>query len=257
MFRPRVIPVLSIGGDGHAVKTIKFKKRIDLGDPVNSVSLFNSFRVDELVLLDIDATKENRTISFDLLADIASEAKMPFSVGGGVRSLADIRKILSSGAEKVVISSAAAARPEFVREAAEKFASSSIVVCIDVKKTLFGKEAVWAESGKKKLDSSPREFALLMEKMGAGEIIIQSIDHDGAMTGYDDALIKDISAAVSVPVIALGGAGRLDHMTQLYASSSVSALAAGSLFCFQNADRGVLINYPSKEQLRRFMRLRD
>lgn len=257
MYRPRVIPVVLIEASGHAVKTQKFKRRIDLGDPVNTVSLFNSFRVDELVLLDVDATRSRRMISLSLLADIASEAKMPFSVGGGIRSLEDIRKVLSIGAEKIVLSSIAAERPQFVREAADKFGSSSIVVCMDVKRSFFGKLGVYAESGRRALPMAPREFALLMEKMGAGELIVQSIDHDGVMKGYDTALLSEISDALSVPVIALGGAGRLDHLLDVYAATQVSALAAGSLFVFQDAERGVLINYPSKDQLRRFVRLRN
>lgn len=256
MFRPRVIPVVLIEGDGHAVKTVRFKRRIDLGDPVNTVSLFNAFRVDELVLLDIDATRSRRMISLPLLADIASEAKMPFSVGGGIRTLEDIRRVLSLGAEKVVLSSIAAERPEFVREAAAQFGSSSIVVCMDVKKTLLGKRVVSPTSRKRPVRESPREFAMLMEEMGAGEVIAQSVDNDGAMNGYDRALLAEISSCLSVPVIALGGAGDLDHLLDLYRSTHVSALAAGSLFVFQNSDRGVLINYPSNAQLRRFVNLR-
>lgn len=256
MFRPRVIPVVLLDRDGHAVKTIGFSKRIDLGDPVNTVNLFNAFRVDELVLLDIDATTSGRPINFELVRDIASEAKMPFSVGGGVRSLDDIRRLLSLGAEKVVLSSAAVERPAFVREAADRFGSSSIIVCIDVRKPFLRSEAVCVASGRRRTEHSPLEFARLMERMGAGELIIQSIDRDGSMNGYDAQLLTSISDAVSVPVIALGGAGRFDDLTSLYRSSSVSALAAGSLFVFQNKDRGVLVNYPGREQLRRFMGLR-
>lgn len=256
MFRPRVIPVILIGANGHAVKTLKFGRRIDLGDPVNTVSLFNAFRVDELVLLDIDATRSRRLIRQDLLADIASEAKMPFSVGGGIRTLEDIRTILSLGAEKVVLSSIAVQNPRFVREASDQFGSSSIMVCIDVKKRLLGKRTVYEGSLRNRTSYSPGDFAKRMEEMGAGEIIVQSVDHDGLMTGYDKTLISEISAAVSVPVIALGGAGRFEHLTELYSESHVSALAAGSLFVFQNSDRGVLINYPTKEQLRRFQNLR-
>jgi cyclase len=255
MYRPRLIPVLLIDGT-HALKTVRFKRRIDLGDPVNTVSLFNAFRVDELVLLDIDASKSGRTISRSLLADIASEAKMPFSVGGGIKTLEDIRTVLSAGAEKVVLSSIAAQRPEFVREAADRFGSSSIIVCMDVKTTLFGKSVVCIESGKRKLPTPPRDFARRMEDMGAGELIVQSIDNDGMMTGYDKPLLADISTSLSIPVIALGGAGRLDHCLDAYASTHVSALAAGSLFVFQNAERGVLVNYPSKDQLRRFVNVR-
>ena len=256
MFRPRIIPIILIDERGHAVKSIRFRNKIDLGDPVNTVSILNSFRVDELVLLDIAATKLGRLISLDLMADIASEAKMPFSVGGGVTTLDDIRNILSTGAEKVVISTAGLERPEFIREAADKFGSSSIMVCIDVKKNLFGKETVRTRAGTNKVNMSPQEAALQMEKMGAGEIIIQSIDHDGAMNGYNLALTSSIASSVGVPVIALGGAGCLDDMKEAYAKTHASAFASGSLFCFKDAGRGVLINYPSKTQLGSFRNIR-
>jgi cyclase len=256
MFRPRIIPVVLIDGRGHAIKTLKFKKRIDLGDPINTVSIFNAFKVDELVLLDIDAPNSRRCISLDLLADIASEARMPFSVGGGITSLDDIRSILSIGAEKVVISSAAIDRPEFIREAAEKFGSSSIIVCIDVKRSFFGNKEVYINSGKRNTKLNPLATALLMEKMGAGEILLQSIDHDGQMNGYDIQLISEVSSAVGIPVIALGGAKDLQSMMELYRSTYVSALAAGSLFVFQNSERGVLVNYPTKQDLNCFRDLR-
>lgn len=256
MFRPRIIPVILIDEDGHSIKSIKFRKKIDLGDPVNMVSIFNSFRVDELVLIDTVATKRGRLISLDLMADVASEAKMPFSVGGGVTTLDDIRKILSTGAEKVVISTAGLERPEFVREAAENFGSSSIIVCIDVQKDLFGRQTVRTRGGSKKLNISPLKAALQMEKMGVGEIIIQSIDRDGTMSGYDLPLTSTIANAVSVPVIALGGAGCFDDMKEAYAKTHASAFASGSLFCFQSRDRGVLINYPSKTMLNSFRGVR-
>lgn len=256
MFRPRIIPVILIDEYGHAVKSIKFRKKIDLGDPVNMVSIFNSFRVDELVMLDIVATKRGRLISLDLMADIASEAKMPFSVGGGVTTLDDIRNILAAGAEKVIISTAGLERPEFVREATEKFGSSSIVVCIDAQKNLFGSLAVRTRAGSNKLNMSPLEAALQMEKMGVGEIIIQSIDLDGTMNGYDLGLINSIASTVSVPVIALGGAGCLGDMKEAYAKTHASAFASGSLFCFKNRDRGVLINYPNKTLLNSFRSIR-
>lgn len=254
MFRPRIIPTILINEAGHAFKSIKFNRQIDLGDPINTVSIFNTFRVDELVLFDTSATKQGRTISMGLVQDIASEAKMPFAVGGGISSLSDIRSILSAGAEKVVISTAGLERPDFIREASEKFGSSSIMVCIDVKKNFFGRQTVRTRAGKKNLKSEPLDAALLMEKMGAGEIIIQNIDQDGVMSGYDVPLIKTVADAVGVPVIALGGAGSLDHMKEVYRMTNVSALASGSLFCFQNRDRGVLINYPSRLLLNTFTR---
>lgn len=256
MFRPRIMPVVLIDGRGHAVKSVNFKNKIDLGDPVNTVSIFNAFRVDELVLLDIDATNSKRLISLDLLQDIASEARMPFSVGGGITCLEDIRNILSTGAEKVVLSSIAIQQPEFVREAVDKFGSSSIIVCLDVKSNFFGKKEIYINSGKKNTKINPLFAALLMEKMGAGEILIQSIDNDGKMKGYDFSLITEISSSVGVPVIALGGAGNLQHMFELYRSTYVSALAAGSLFVFQNNERAVLVNYPEQQDLNFFRNVR-
>lgn len=256
MYRPRIMPVILIDERGHAVKTRKFRRRIDLGDPVNAVSLFNAFRVDELVLLDIDATTSGRSISLELLSDIASEAKMPFSVGGGVTTIEGIRSILAHGAEKVVLSTKAVEQPGFLAEAAGQFGASSIVVCLDVKRSLFGTPTVFTRGGRSKTRYGPVEAAKLMEQMGAGEIIVQSVDRDGTMGGYDDELVATVADAVSVPVIALGGAGELAHLKDLYSHSVVSALAAGSLFVFHDSHRGVLINYPSKEELREFRECR-
>tara|TARA_B110000858_G_C17720413_1_gene435007 strand:+ start:492 stop:1124 length:633 start_codon:yes stop_codon:yes gene_type:complete len=201
------------------------------------------------VLLDTQATKDSRLISLDLLNDIASEAKMPFAVGGGINSLKDIRSILSMGAEKVVISSEALVNPGFLREAADQFGSSSIMVCMDVKTSILGKKQVQISSNGTKLSLLPMEAAKLVEENGAGELILQSVDRDGVMEGYDEVLINEISDALSIPVIALGGAGTLQHMKDLYKSSNVSALASGSTFVFQDKERGVLVNYPSTEEL--------
>ena len=201
------------------------------------------------MLLDTQATKDSRLISLDLLNDIASEAKMPFAVGGGINSLKDIRSILSMGAEKVVISSEALVNPGFLREAADQFGSSSIMVCMDVKTSILGKKQVQITSNGTKLSLLPMEAAKLVEENGAGELILQSVDRDGVMEGYDEVLINEISDALSIPVIALGGAGTLQHMKDLYKSSNVSALASGSTFVFQDKERGVLVNYPSTEEL--------
>jgi len=209
-----------------------------------------------LIFLDIAATKNNRLISLELMADIATEAKMPFSVGGGINTLDDIRNILSSGAEKVVISTAAIERPGFIQEATNVFGSSSIIVCIDVQKGWFGKNIVRTRAGTKRSKFSPMEAAELMEQMGVGELIIQSIDHDGTMNGYDLNLIGNISSKVSLPVIALGGSGCLNDMIVAYSNTNISALASGSFFCFQDHERGVLINYPSKVLLDSFRGIR-
>lgn len=256
MFRPRIIPVILVDDSGHAVKTIRFGKKIDLGDPVNMVSIFNAFRVDELVLLDVAAARQRRLISLELLADIAAEAKMPFSVGGGVESLADIRKILSIGAEKVVLGTAALERPDFLRAATTEFGASSIMVCIDFQRDVFGRATVRTRGGTVKQKQAPLEAALMVERLGAGEIILQSIDRDGTMKGYDLETLAAVACATSVPVIALGGAGTLEDMKEAYAGTHASALASGSLFCFQDRQRGVLVNYPDKQALRSFREIR-
>jgi cyclase len=248
MFRPRVIPILLLKGK-VLVKSIAFKDHRYIGDPINAVKIFNDLRADELVFLDISASTEKRLIQFDLLKSIGEEANMPFAVGGGIRTLEDIKKIISAGAEKVVLNSIAAENPNFVKLAADTFGSSSITVCIDVKKKLFGKEETWIMGGKKSTGYIPQQFAELMEKNGAGEIIIQSIAKDGAMTGYDVDLIKRISGSVKIPTIALGGCGSIEHMQTVYGQTYTSGLAAGSMFVFQGSKKGVLITYPDKSEI--------
>ena len=180
MFRPRVIPVLLLK-DLALVKSIGFKNFKYIGDPINAVKIFNDLKADELVFLDITASKENRLISLDFVKDVGEEANMPFAVGGGIRSIEDIRKIISAGAEKVVINSYAAENPDFIKEASDTFGSSTIVVCIDVKKKLFSGLQTWILNGSKSTKFSPIDFAKLMQEKGAGEIIIQSIERDGTM----------------------------------------------------------------------------
>ena len=174
---------------------------------------------------------------------------MPFAVGGGIRSLDDIRAIIGAGAERVVITTAAVEDPSFVERAAREFGTSTIAVCIDVKKKLFSGQRVWSHSGKKAGKHSPLEFAQLMESLGAGELVIQSIERDGMMQGYDLELISQISKSVTIPVIALGGAGNLQHLQQAYREGHASGLAAGSIFVFHGPRRGVLINYPERHEI--------
>ena len=211
MFRPRVIPVLLLNKD-HLVKSRKFKDYRYIGDPINAVRLFNELLADELVFLDISATKNNRAISLDLIKDIGEEANMPFCVGGGIRELSQIQDIISAGAEKVIIGSYAVVNPDFVKQAASEFGSSTITVCIDVKKKFLGKEQVWTVNGSKVSGFDPLSFAQLMEKNGAGEIIVQSIEHDGMMEGYDLALTKSIADTINIPTVALGGAGNINDL---------------------------------------------
>lgn len=255
MYRPRVIPVLLVDG-WHAFKTIRFKQRIDLGDPVNAVSIFNNFRVDEIVVLDIGARDAGRTMDPGLLRDIASEANMPFSIGGGVRDLDQIAALLAIGAEKVVVSSALHDAPAFVAEAVRQFGSSSITACIDIGHDWLGRPVVRSRGGRQKVPGAPLAVAQRIADLGVGEIVLQSIERDGMMDGYDMPLLGEVSKALRVPVVALGGAGRLEHMSAAYADTEVSALASGSFFCFKGAGRGVLISYPSPAELDTFAHLR-
>jgi len=248
MFRPRIIPVLLLNKD-HLVKSEGFKNYRYIGDPINAVRIFNEFYADELVFLDVSATKNNRVISLDIIKDIGEEADMPFCVGGGIRELSQIRKIISAGAEKVIIGTYAVMNPNFVKQASAEFGSSTITVCIDVKKKLFGKQQVWSLNGTKPSGLEPLQFARLMEKKGAGEIIIQSIENDGRMNGYDLNLIKRISENVNIPTIAMGGAGTLEDLKRAHTEAFATGVAAGSLFVYYGENKGVLINYPEKQEI--------
>lgn len=247
MFRPRLIPVLLLQGDS-LVKSIEFKKHNYIGDPINAVKIFNDLKADELVFLDINATSENRTITPEFVSKLSEETNMPFAVGGGIKSLDQIETLIKAGAEKIIINSAAVEDPNFVKKASEAFGTSTIVVCMDVKKKRFGGERVWLKNGSKASAHKPTEFAQLMEHNGAGEIIVQSISNDGKMEGYDISLVESISKAVSIPVVALGGASNYNDLKQVHKEGYASGLAAGSVFVYQSKLRGVLINYPSKEE---------
>ena len=251
MFRPRVIPVLLLKNKG-LVKTVQFKKPKYIGDPMNAVKIFNDMGADELVFLDITATVEDRIAPIDVVKEIGDEAFMPIAVGGGIKTIEQVKQIITAGAEKVVINSACITNPEVVREAAEHFGRQSVIASIDVKKTLFGKQKVHILNGKKNTKIDPLEHAIQMEKLGAGELFINSIDRDGEMTGYDLDLVRSIADAVKIPVVAIGGAGNLDHMKEAV-NSGASAAAAGSLFVYKGTHKGVLINYPEKEELKKLM----
>jgi cyclase len=248
MFRPRIIPVLLLNKD-HLVKSKKFKDYRYIGDPINAVRIFNELMADELVFLDVSATKNNRAISLDIIRDIGEEANMPFCVGGGITKLSQIREIISAGAEKIIIGSYAVVNPDFIKQASDEFGTSTITVCIDVKKKLFGKEQVWSVNGTKASGMDPLQFARLMEKNGAGEIIVQSIENDGTMKGYDLGLIKRISQNVNIPTVALGGAGAVADLKKAYTEAHATGLAAGSLFVYYGPNKGVLINYPEREDI--------
>lgn len=248
MFRPRLVPILLIQNNA-LVKSIQFKKHKYIGDPINAARIFNDLRADELAFIDILASKENRTVSLDFVQKVGEETNMPFAVGGGIKTIEDIQTLLAAGAEKVIINSEAVCNPDFVKEATDCFGSSTIAICMDVKKKLFGKPRVWSHGGTKVSKYSPVEFAQLMEKNGAGELFVQSIDKDGTMEGYDLALVASISKSTTIPVVALGGAGTLKDFAAAYHQGYASAIASGSTFVYQSKNRGVLINYPTLEEI--------
>ncbi|MDC0338322.1 AglZ/HisF2 family acetamidino modification protein [Flavobacteriales bacterium] len=246
MIRPRIIPVLLLK-DQFLVKTIQFKKPNYIGDPINSVRIFNDLEADEIVFLDINATRENRLIDLDFVRNVGEEANMPFSVGGGIKKLEDVRQIIAAGAERVVIGTYAFQNPEFIKEASEEFGTSTISVCIDYKKNIFGKNRVHLKNGVSSTKYTPADFAKLMQEKGAGELILQSIKNDGMMSGYDIEMAYEISNSVHIPVIALGGAKNQANLKKCYFDGYVNGVAAGSLFVYQGVHKGVLINYPENK----------
>jgi cyclase len=251
MIRPRVIPALLLKGQG-LVKTVKFKDPKYLGDPINIVRIFNDKEVDELVFLDITATNEKRRPPFEMLGKITSECFMPLGYGGGIRNLDDVKTLLSLGIEKVILNTIAVENPAFVTEVAGYAGSQAVVVSMDIKKGLLGKYEVVTHSGKTGTGLDPVRHALEMEKRGAGELFVNSIDRDGTMQGYDLDLVRRVAEAVNVPMVACGGAGKVQHLAEAI-QQGASAAAAGSIFVFQGPLRGVLISYPSQEELRRVL----
>lgn len=248
MLRTRVMPCLLLK-DGALVKTVKFKDPGYIGDPINAIRIYNEKEVDELILLDITATLENRKPPFQVLSEISSECFMPVAYGGGVRNLDDIKTIFGLGIEKVALNTYAMEQPDFIRAAADKFGSQSIVVSIDVCKKAFGRYEVYTWSGRKATGLDPVKFAVQMEEMGAGEILLTSIDRDGTQEGYDIELIKKVTSAVSMPVIACGGAGKVEDFGAAVKQGGASACAAGSMVVYFGRNRAVLINFPARSEL--------
>lgn len=247
MLDTRVIPTLLLKGSG-LVKTTKFAKPVYIGDPINAIKIFNSKEVDELILLDITASSEGRSPAFETIREITDECFMPLSYGGGIRTVEDIRSILKAGIEKVVLNTAALADPLLVTRAADEFGRQAIICSVDVKKSLLGRYSVYSASNAKITEKDPVAYACRLEELGAGEIYLTSVDRDGTMSGYDLGLVKSVSAAVRVPVIASGGAGNMDHLVAAR-DAGASACAAGAMFVFQGPHRAVLITYPSREEL--------
>lgn len=247
MKRIRIIPTLTLDNE-KLVKTIQFKKPNYIGDPINAVKIFNEKEVDEVVLLDITATKQNRPPNYSKIEEIASEAFMPFAYGGGIKNLQQIEKLFKLGIEKIVLNSILNENLELITEAAKIFGSQSIVASVDINKNLFGKQAAYTSSGTKKIKTPLLDFVKQLEEKGVGELFINSIDRDGTFSGYDFTTLSLISNHVAIPIVACGGAKNTNDFL-LAVEAGASAVAAASLFVYQGAQKGILINYPSQEKL--------
>jgi cyclase len=250
MLNPRIIPCLLIQNNG-LVKTTKFSNPKYVGDPLNAVKIFNDKEADELIVLDIDATKEKREPNYNLIENLASECRMPLCYGGGINNLSQALKIFSLGVEKIAISTSALNNISIVSEIASRVGSQSVVVVLDVKKKMFSnKYEVFSKNGTKSSGMDAVEYAVKLEQEGAGELLINSIELDGTMKGYDLNLIKIIRAAVDIPITILGGASSFEEMSKVVNEFGVIGLAAGSLFVFKGRFRAVLINYPTPTEKR-------
>ncbi|HOI42945.1 MAG TPA: AglZ/HisF2 family acetamidino modification protein, partial [Elusimicrobiales bacterium] len=247
MLYPRIIPCLLVSGKG-LVKTVKFASPKYVGDPLNAVRIFNEKEVDELMVLDIDATREGRAPDYALIASLADECRMPLCYGGGVSTAEQIREIIQLGVEKVAVSSAAMEDPGLITEASARVGSQSVVAVLDVRRHGSGEGEVWTRNGTRATGEAPAAAAARMERLGAGEIVVNSIDRDGTMLGYDLDLVDDVRRAVGVPLTVLGGAASLGDVRGLISRCGTIGAAAGSLFVFKGRYKAVLINYPGRSE---------
>lgn len=248
MLYPRIIPCLLVHNKG-LVKTVKFKDPKYVGDPINAVKIFNEKEVDELIVLDIDVTTQNREPDYKMIENLAVECRMPFCYGGGIKTVEQAQRIFSLGVEKIAISSVAISNPSIVSAIAERVGNQSVVIVMDIKKKLFtNKYEIWTHNGTKNTGKNPIEFALEMQKNGAGEIVLNSIDNDGVMKGYDLTLIQKIRDEINIPMTVMGGAGSLEDIGNIIKQHGIIGASAGSLFVFKGKYRAVLINYPTKPE---------
>lgn len=248
MLRTRVIPALLLRHES-LVKTVGFRKFTYVGDPCNTVRIFNELEVDELLFLDITASTDGRGPNLKLLVNIANECFMPLGYGGGIRSLADAKAVFDIGFEKVAVNSCAMDNPALLPDIASQYGSQAVIASIDVKSGLLGKPTVRTRAGRHNTGRDPVEWAQEVEQRGAGEILLTSIDREGTWAGFDLDLVKRIADAVSIPVIAHGGAGSIDDIGKVVKLGNASAVALGSLVVFQKKDMGVLVNFPDQQQL--------
>ncbi len=244
MLRPRIIPCLLVKDKG-LVKSKQFKDYRYLGDPMNAVRIYNEKEVDELTILDIEASVLNKEPDLKMIKDIAEECRMPLCYGGGIKTVRQVEQIFCLGVEKIAISSAVIHHPKLITEIAAKVGSQSVVVILDVKKKIFGGYEVFINNGKTSTGKNPIDLIKEIQDLGAGEIVINNIDNDGMMKGYDLNLLEKARAAATLPLTALGGAGNLDDIGKLIAKFGIIGAAAGSLFVYKGKLNGVLINYPN------------
>lgn len=249
MKRIRVIPVLLIR-NGGLVKSVQFKKHQYVGDPINAVKIFNEKEVDEIIILDIDASTKKQAPNFKLIEEICGEAFMPLAYGGGVKTLEDAQRLLYNGAEKIVVNTSLLEQPKLIESIAKQFGNQSVVASIDYKTPLFGKPKVYGSNGSKKTKWTALELAIKAADYGAGEIMLNSIDRDGTYKGYDLETLQTVASHVDVPVIACGGASDLGDF-QRAIQHGAAAVAAGSMFVFQRPHQAVLISYPNSLEIKK------
>ena len=245
MLKKRIIPILLIKDD-ELVKSTRYKNHNYVGDPINVIKIFNEKEVDELIFLDIDASAQNNEPNYKMIDDIASECFMPLCYGGGIKNLQQMKLVYSLGVEKISISSEAFLNPDLIKDASAIFGNQSVLVTIDVKKDFFGNKKVYIKNGQINTRLDPLSFFKKMEDLGAGEIVINSINNDGVMKGFDLELLKLLKANSKIPVIGMGGAGNIEHIKEAFEISKIDGVACGSMFVYQGPLRGVLISYPEK-----------
>lgn len=247
MLRPRIIPSLLVHDNG-LVKTVNFKNPKYVGDPINAVKIFNEKQVDELAIFDIDATVLGKEPDYALIKKLANQSRMPLCYGGGVKTVEQAQKIFGLGIEKIALSAAVIENPDLITQIADRVGSQSVIVVMDVKKKLMGGYEIYTHNGKKSTGINPVVFAEKAQKLGAGEIIINSIDQDGVMKGFDLNLIDKISEKISIPITVLGGAGSLQDIKKVIERHGIIGVAAGSLFVFKGIYKAVLISYPTQKE---------
>jgi len=253
MLYPRIIPCLLVRNKG-LVKTVKFKEGKYVGDPLNAVKIFNEKEVDELIVLDIDATTDNREPDYTMIENLAAQCRMPLCYGGGIKTADQAQKIFNLGVEKIAVSSAIIERPELVKEIAQRVGNQSVVAVLDVKKKMFGGYEIHTHNATRKSKIDLFVFLKQIQELGVGEIVLNSIDNDGIMKGYDLSLIEKVKEVVSVPMTVIGGAGTIDDIAQIISNFGIIGVSAGSLFVFKGKYKAVLINYPDKEEKKKLIK---